>query len=146
MVVTEACETVGVRLCSGCIWKLTRAHANQAEAGFQPTVMDAAAFIKKNDFTPVRVHDLRHSNGTLMDMAGVGEEADRRAAAAIDAAFGQHPVNTAPVEGERPRLRLVKQAEKDLQMAERGGFEPPRGLGPLLVFETSPFNRSGTSP
>ena len=31
-------------------------------------------------------------------------------------------------------------------MAERGGFEPPRGYNPLLVFKTSAFNRSATSP
>lgn len=32
------------------------------------------------------------------------------------------------------------------RQAERGGFEPPNGTSPLLVFETSPINRSGTSP
>ncbi len=31
-------------------------------------------------------------------------------------------------------------------LAEREGFEPSRDTRPLLVFETSPFNRSGTSP
>ncbi len=80
----------------------------------------------------MRFHDLRHSNGTLMDMAGIGaktlggrlghassaftlttyvhatEEADRRAAAAIDAAFGQNPVNNPPAGNEIPHLRLVK--------------------------------------
>src|SRR3954465_8462927 len=30
--------------------------------------------------------------------------------------------------------------------AERGGFEPPNETSPLLVFETSPFSHSGTSP
>ena len=98
-----------------------------------------AKFIRQNGFTKVRFHDLRHSNGTLMDMEGVGtktpggrlghassaftlqryvhktEAADRRAAAAIDAAFGrvgQDPVNSSPAGDERPHLRLVKQAEQ----------------------------------
>ena len=31
-------------------------------------------------------------------------------------------------------------------MAERGGFEPPAHTRYALVFETSPFSRSGTSP
>src|SRR5689334_23167129 len=31
-------------------------------------------------------------------------------------------------------------------LAERVGFEPTRTSSALLVFETSPFNRSGTSP
>ena len=32
------------------------------------------------------------------------------------------------------------------QMAEREGFEPSKGYKPLLVFKTSAFNRSATSP
>ena len=94
-----------------------------------------AKFIRQNGFTKVRFHDLRHSNGTLMDMEGVGaktisdrlghsssaftqdryvhptKEADRRAAAAIDAAFrrvGQSPVNNSPPGNEGRHLRLVK--------------------------------------
>ena len=31
-------------------------------------------------------------------------------------------------------------------MAEREGFEPSKGYKPLLVFKTSAFNRSATSP
>ena len=31
-------------------------------------------------------------------------------------------------------------------MAERVGFEPTKGYKPLLVFKTSAFNRSATSP
>ena len=31
-------------------------------------------------------------------------------------------------------------------MAEREGFEPSKGYSPLLVFKTSAFNRSATSP
>ena len=31
-------------------------------------------------------------------------------------------------------------------LAEGEGFEPPRGTGPLAVFKTAPFNRSGTPP
>ena len=31
-------------------------------------------------------------------------------------------------------------------MAEREGFEPSKGYEPLLVFKTSAFNRSATSP
>ncbi len=31
-------------------------------------------------------------------------------------------------------------------MAEQQGFEPWLGVTPLLVFETSPFNRLGTAP
>lgn len=31
-------------------------------------------------------------------------------------------------------------------LAEKGGFEPPLNLHPLLVFETSPFNHLGISP
>jgi hypothetical protein len=34
----------------------------------------------------------------------------------------------------------------DLNMAERVGFEPTKGYKPLLVFKTSAFNRSATSP
>ena len=36
--------------------------------------------------------------------------------------------------------------EMDLGMAEREGFEPSKGYKPLLVFKTSAFNRSATSP
>ena len=32
------------------------------------------------------------------------------------------------------------------EMAEREGFEPSKGYKPLLVFKTSAFNRSATSP
>ena len=31
-------------------------------------------------------------------------------------------------------------------VAEREGFEPSKGYKPLLVFKTSAFNRSATSP
>ena len=31
-------------------------------------------------------------------------------------------------------------------LAEREGFEPSKGYKPLLVFKTSAFNRSATSP
>ena len=31
-------------------------------------------------------------------------------------------------------------------LAERVGFEPTKGYKPLLVFKTSAFNRSATSP
>jgi hypothetical protein len=31
-------------------------------------------------------------------------------------------------------------------LAEREGFEPSKGYSPLLVFKTSAFNRSATSP
>ena len=33
-----------------------------------------------------------------------------------------------------------------MYMAERVGFEPTKGYKPLLVFKTSAFNRSATSP
>gem|GEM_PF-2495523 len=39
-----------------------------------------------------------------------------------------------------PRVRGLS------QKAERGRFELPNGTSPLLVFETSAFNRSATSP
>ena len=32
-----------------------------------------------------------------------------------------------------------------LKLAEREGFEPPRAIKTLTVFETAPFNHSGTS-
>ena len=32
------------------------------------------------------------------------------------------------------------------ELAEREGFEPSKGYKPLLVFKTSAFNRSATSP
>jgi hypothetical protein len=33
-----------------------------------------------------------------------------------------------------------------LMMAEREGFEPSKGYKPLLVFKTSAFDHSATSP
>lgn len=91
-----------------------------------------AKFINQKGFKKVRFHDLRHSYGTLMDELGIGagtigdrlghassaftltryvhptDAADRGAAAAIDAAFGQFPVNNSPTGNERRHLRLVK--------------------------------------
>ena len=36
--------------------------------------------------------------------------------------------------------------QRGLSKAERGGFEPPVTQSATPVFETGPFNRSGTSP
>jgi hypothetical protein len=39
-----------------------------------------------------------------------------------------------------------RQANKNLHIAERVGFEPTVARKATTVFETVPFNRSGTSP
>ncbi len=36
--------------------------------------------------------------------------------------------------------------QQNCGMAARAGFEPSKGYKPLLVFKTSAFNRSATSP
>ena len=41
------------------------------------------------------------------------------------------------------QLKLLSSNSK---LAEREGFEPSKGYKPLLVFKTSAFNRSATSP
>ena len=42
---------------------------------------------------------------------------------------------------------IRKNARKlSMNMAERGGFEPPNGKNPLTVFETAAFDRSAISP
>ncbi len=66
-----------------------------------------------------------------------------------DRAYGSA---AAPVEqGSLPQphsARKTKRATRALFifLAERVGFEPTKGYKPLLVFKTSAFNRSATSP
>ena len=41
---------------------------------------------------------------------------------------------------------MTSVARADTKMAEREGFEPSVEEAPTPVFETDPFDRSGTSP
>ncbi len=43
-------------------------------------------------------------------------------------------------------IRLASGLTPLFCLAERVGFEPTKGYKPLLVFKTSAFNRSATSP
>ena len=42
--------------------------------------------------------------------------------------------------------RVANYAPRSCSLAERVGFEPTVGTSPTTVFETVPFNHSGTSP
>src|SRR5215468_10326452 len=96
-----------------------------------------------------------------------------KVAAATAAEAGKQPANTARRARRQPVVRFIlslrvmtAQVRMDprsisathsprkatagsittFEKAERGRFELPKRTSPLLVFETSPFNRSGTSP
>ena len=55
-------------------------------------------------------------------------------------------------QGPHPQPHSASQQKRPLagpvfvRLAERVGFEPTKGYKPLLVFKTSAFNRSATSP
>ena len=50
------------------------------------------------------------------------------------------------IDADRCRTEAENLASANLNLAERGGFEPPNGNIPLTVFETAAFDRSAISP
>ena len=50
------------------------------------------------------------------------------------------------MDADRCRTEAENLASANLNLAERGGFEPPNGKNPLTVFETAAFDRSAISP
>ena len=79
--------------------------------------------------TAVRASDSRTASATRGSTSRSGEAGRRSAGAALSA-----------------KRREPRRGSRLASEAERVGFEPTVRTSPTLVFETSPFNRSGTSP
>ena len=78
-----------------------------------------------------------------------GERQEREQCQRVDrrvGCWGDFPTSILPALLRFNEQGLARVREALFVEAERVGFEPTSRMNPLLVFETSSFNRSDTSP